>query len=48
MYTGKKSYIYLTIICTTRTTVKEMRTVHMKGQANHKILENIVHATEFY
>jgi hypothetical protein len=34
MYTGKKSYIYLTVISTTRNTVKEMRTLHMKGHAS--------------
>jgi len=40
----KKSYIYLTIICTTPNTVKEMRTLHVKSHASLKILENAVPA----
>ena len=47
MHTVKKSYIYLTVICTTPNTVKEMRTLHIKGHLSLKILENVVHATGF-
>jgi len=38
----------VTVICTTPNTVKEIRTLHMRGHASLKILQNVVHATGFY